>query len=448
MMRGAARHGAVLAACALALTAVTGPPAGAASGGRDPGRQVLAPDDGWAAAAGGTTGGASADAAHVYFVHTRAELVAALGGAANTTPKIIHVIGTVDGNTGADGKPLTCADYAKGTGYDLQRYLAAYDPATWGRTVRPYGPQEYARAAAEARQAAQVAIPVPSNTTIIGVGRNAVLKGVDLVVDGHGTPGAADNVIIRDLTFSNAYDCFPQWDPTDTSVGNWNSQFDNVSVTGAATHIWIDHDTFTDAPYYDDQEPVYFGRPYQQHDGATDITKAADYVTVSWNRYEHHDKLMLIGSTDGATYDDADHLRVTVHHNLFMDVGQRAPRLRWGHVDVYDDYYVETGALRYDYLYSWGVGHGSHIYAQNNYFALPPSAGPGQVIYDWGGDAITTKGDVVNRRPVDLVAAYNATHGTRLGTDAGWTPVLRTHVDPAQAVPALVGRGAGAGRPH
>jgi pectate lyase len=37
---------------------------------------------------------------------------------------------------------------------------------------------------------------------------------------------SVDNVIIRNLTFEDAFDCFPQWDPTDGASGNCNSQYD------------------------------------------------------------------------------------------------------------------------------------------------------------------------------------------------------------------------------
>jgi pectate lyase len=404
------------------------------------GRQALPPGDGWAADGAGTTGGSLATSDHVYTVSNRTELVAALQ-AAGDAPKIIYVAGTIDANAAADNQPLSCADYAQGTGYTLAGYLAAYDPATWGRTAKPSGPMEVARVAAEKAQGAQVQLQMPSNTTIVGIGPDPTILGGDLYL----TSGAA-NVIVRGLTFANAYDCFPQWDPTDGSTGNWNSQFDNITIIHGANHIWIDHDTFTDQPYPDSQEPVYFGRPFQQHDGATDITDGSDLVTVSWNVYSDHDKTMLVGSTDSSTYDDADHLRVTIHHNEFTDAGQRTPRLRWGHVDVYDNYYAEPGGGAYPYLYSWGVGVHSHIYAQDNYFSLGPGSGisSAQIIHGWGGTEIHTAGNLVNGRPVDLTAAYNAANSPALADDTSWTPTLRTHVDPPQAVPFLVSNFAGA----
>ena len=52
--------------------------------------------------------------------------------------------------------------------------------------------------------------------------------------------------------------------------GNWNSQYDNISLNGA-THVWIDHNAFSDGDHPDAKQPTYLGRPYQVHDGAIDI---------------------------------------------------------------------------------------------------------------------------------------------------------------------------------
>jgi pectate lyase len=72
-----------------------------------------------------------------------------------------------------------------------------------------------------------------------------------------------------------------------------------------------------------------------EHDGLLDTTNASDLVTVSWNRFVNHDKLMLIGSSDTAAA-DRNKLRVTLHHNLFANIGQRAPHRHL--VDVVDAY--------------------------------------------------------------------------------------------------------------
>jgi len=418
----------LLAALAATTMLITAP----ASADHVPlGRQVLPANDGWAAEGTGTTGGAAAPPENVYTVDTRAELVTAL---AAPSPKIVYVRGRIDGNADEVGNPLSCADYAA-EDYSLDAYLAAYDPAVWGRETRPSGPLESARVASAANQATRIRLKVGSDTTLVGVGRT-VLSGLNLHVD------KADNVIIRNLTFVDAADCFPLWDPTDGAAGNWNSAYDNISVTGS-THVWVDHNTFTDGGNPDSAQPRYFDRPYQVHDGELDITNASNFVTVSWNRFADHDKTMLIGSTNNPA-NDRGKLNVTVHHNHFRGTLQRLPRVRFGQVHVYDNLYELTGPISY----ALGVGVESAIVAESNVFALDGVA-PDELLFDWGGTAITTRDNLLrtgrHTEPVDLVAVYNATHDPDLAADAGWTPTLHTGITPARQVPALVSRRAGAG---
>ena len=62
---------------------------------------------------------------------------------------------------------------------------------------------------------------------------------------------------------------------------------------------------------------------------------------MSYNNFFDHDKTMLIGSSNtvGA---DVGKLRVTLHHNRFANVGQRVPRVRFGQVDLYNNYFYAT----------------------------------------------------------------------------------------------------------
>ncbi|SDR00651.1 pectate lyase family protein [Thermostaphylospora chromogena] len=406
-------------------------------GGHSPiGRQTLPPNDGWAAEGSGTTGGSAAPASNVHVVSTRAELVAAL---ASPGPRIIYVRGTIDGNTDDDGNPLTCEDYAV-DGYTLEGYLAAYDPEVWGRDREPEGPMEDARAASAARQSAHIKLKVPGDTTIAGLGGKATIKGLNLHID------QVDNVIVRNITFEDAADCFPQWDPTDGPDGNWNSLYDNISVTGS-THVWIDHNTFTDGDNPDSAQPIYFGRPYQVHDGQVDITNGSDFVTVSWNEFVGHDKTMLIGSTNNPATDRGK-LSVTVHHNRFSNTLQRLPRVRFGKVHVYNNYYEIPDPETFEY--ALGVGVESQIFAERNHFHLGRGVSPASLLYDWGGTALTARDNLVQQhggpKPVDLIAVYNAVHDPDLGTDAGWTPTLHTRIDPAARVRHLVTRNAGSGK--
>jgi pectate lyase len=420
----------VLLAALAAMLVITAP----ATADRVPlGRQVLPPNDGWAAEGTGTTGGSAAPRENVHVVSTRAELATAL---AAPSPKIVYVRGRIDGNTDDAGKPLSCADYVA-DGYSLDAYLAAYDPAVWGRETRPSGPLETARAASAANQARRMRLKVSADTTVVGVGR-AVLSGLNLQVD------KVNNVIIRNLTFVDAADCFPQWDPTDGTAGNWNSAYDNVSVTGS-THVWADHNTFTDGTNQDSTQPRYFDRPYQVHDGELDITNASNFLTVSWNRFADHDKTMLIGSTNNPA-NDRGKLNVTVHHNYFRGTLQRMPRVRFGQVHVYDNYYDVPDSLSY----VLGVGVESAIVAESNVFKLAPGVTPDEVLFDWGGTMITARNNLLRTgrhlTPVDLVAVYNAAHDPDFTPDAGWTPTLHTRITPAREVPTLVSRHAGANR--
>lgn len=388
-------------------------------------RQTLPKGDGWASSDTGTTGGATAPRSSVVTVHTRDQLAQAVAGDA---PKIVFVAGQIDANTDASGRALTCADYAR-DGYTLQSYLQTYDPAVWGRESEPSGPVEDARRASQQAQAEQITIRIGSNTTLVGL-PGAEITGANLRVD------QTTNVIIRGLTVTDAYDCFPAWDPTDGDTGNWNSEYDTLSLTGA-THVWIDHNDFSDGDNPDSAQPVYFGRPYQVHDGLVDITNASDLVTVSYNRLHDHDKTMLIGSSDSRTTDRGK-LRVTIHHNQFRNLGQRVPRVRFGQVDVYNNHYIQRADAPIEYVYSWGVGVESHIVAERNAFTLPRSIGPERIIGEYNGTSLTENHNLVNGRRVDILAAYNAAFDPDLTEVPAWAPLLRRTVHPAVAVPAIV----------
>lgn len=432
---------------------------------RDLGLEVLGDQDGWAsyhgatvpngvpAEASGTTGGAAAQPGEVHVVDSWTELRDALAGKpggsqtdarTNTVPRIIYVNGTIDAFTAADGTTLTCDDFAShvtvtdtGQPFSMDDYIAHFDPAgEWGWTD-PSGPLEDARKAAADIQGRQTLQHVGSNVTIVGVGDDARVVGASLRIRD------AANVIVRNLTVSDARDCFPAWDPGDTGSGNWNSLYDNISVWTSYS-VWVDHNTFDDGDHPAASLPTVYGRPFEIHDGMLDITHGSDLVTVSYNRFEEHDKTDLVGSSDSRTQDRGQH-RVTYHHNHWIDIGQRAPRVRYGDVHVYNDYYEQTKEGLFQYY--WGAGLESSIYAENNAFTLADGVDAGRIIAGWGGTELYETGSLVNGRPVDLVAAYNATAGTPLTRTARWTPsdFYTYELIPAADVAAVVEASAGAG---
>jgi pectate lyase len=265
---------------------------------------------------------------------------------------------------------------------------------------------------------------VPPNTTIYGIGADATLVGAWLDIRPRGvTEGNAPmNVIVRNISFEDTADCFPEWSADDGPTGNWNSAYDSISVRNA-THVWIDHNRFADVRTRDETQPDVFGHRVQAHDGLLDITNESDFVTVSWNQFASHDKTMLIGNSDGAL-GDRGKFHVTLHHNYFDGVGQRAPRVRFGQVHVYDNLY--RADMRTNYRSTWGVGFESQIYAENNYFDVSAGYGPLEAIDVKKGTRLTALGNCWRAgdscKPVDLIAAWNARFDPDLGVDAGWSP--------------------------
>ena len=399
----------------------------------DPSREVLGPRDGWAAAEGGTRGGADALPADVHLVRTRAELVAALSP--HGRPRIVQVLGRIDLASGDDGRTLSEADFRDPL-LDWAAFERAYDPATWGREP-PTGALEDARKRSAARQAAHVVLRVPSRTTLIGVGTGAQVRGGMLLLEG------VDDIIVRHLHLSDAYDHFPVWDPKDSGHGEWNSDYDTLSLRNAR-RVWVDHCTFDDGQRPDRNEPVRLGRRMQRHDGLLDITRQSDLVTVSWNHFRAHDKTSLVGSGDRVTADEG-RLRVTYHHNHWHGVKERAPRVRYGQVHLFNN--LHTVLDEASHSYSIGVGVRSRIVAQNNVWLAPATLPASRLVRWWGGTALADSGSLLNGQPVDLLATLRAAHPDRpLDADVGWLPSFVQGLEPTTGLAERVRRQAGAAR--
>lgn len=388
-------------------------------------REALPKQDGFASVGNGTTGGANATEQNVFKVTNKKEFVSALKNRKNTTPKIVLVYGTIDFDTDDNGKPLTMKDYMV-DGYDFQQYLETHKPqSTAPKSLKDE--QEAKRKASQKNQSKSITVHVPSNTSIIGMD-NAKLKGVNLVLD-------SDNVIIRNIQFESPYDYFPSWDPNDGPEGNWNSQYDSISIKGG-THIWIDHSSFQDGP---ETVEKYFGRKYEHRDGLVDITNEADYITISYSTFENHNKTMLIGSSDSKISDEGK-LHVTLHHNYFHNVVQRLPRVRFGQVHVYNNYFAsDTTNGEYAYAYALGVGKNSQIYAENNVADIE-GKDYSSFVKVFGGKQLTTVNNMFNGQIIDT---FNDTL-----TPVDWKPELFTTIDPVNEVKENVLHNARANKIH
>ena len=388
-------------------------------------REALPKQDGFASVGNGTTGGANATEQNVFKVTNKKEFVSALKDRKNTTPKIVLVYGTIDFDTDDNGKPLTMKDYMV-DGYDFQQYLETHKPqSTSPKSLKDE--QEAKRKASQKNQSKSITVHVPPNTSIIGMD-NAKLKGVNLVLD-------SDNVIIRNIQFESPYDYFPSWDPNDGPEGNWNSQYDSISIKGG-THIWIDHSSFQDGP---ETVEKYFGRKYEHRDGLVDITNEADYITISYSTFANHNKTMLIGSSDSKISDEGK-LHVTLHHNYFHDVVQRLPRVRFGQVHVYNNYFAsDITNGEYAYAYALGVGKKSQIYAENNVADITGKDYT-SFVKVFGGKQLTTVNNMFNGQIIDTF------NDTLIPVD--WKPELFTTIDPVNEVKENVLHNAGANKIH
>jgi pectate lyase len=281
-------------------------------------------------------------------------------------------------------------------------------------------------------------LKLPANTTLIGLGSTAKLVNGSLIIRG------VDNVIVRNLTVVNPCDVAPVWDPNDGDSGNWNSQFDAVTIDGAH-HVWIDHDLFTDAPHTDDQSPVANGKIKQCHDGAVDVKNGSDYVTLSFNIFDRHDKNDLIGSSDSTTSDDG-HLTVTFNDNWFANVMERAPRVRFGKVLVYNNYYSGSKTYpTYPHQYSIGVAYLAKIISENNAFDIDGASGCTSVLTNPGSSsktgAITDAGSLLNGAALNLAQCS-------FSANVGWSVPFdyRAVLQPASSVKSYVQANAGPGK--
>jgi pectate lyase len=231
---------------------------------------------------------------------------------------------------------------------------------------------------------------VRPNKTIVGVGRSAVINGGGL--DFY----RSSNVIVRNIKFTNAED-------------------DAVNVGQNSHHIWIDHNEFV--------SPA---------DGAIDIVRGAEYVTVSWNWFNRTDKTMLIGHSDGNAGQDTGRLKVTIHHNYFDGSEQRHPRVRFGEpVHVFNNYY------RGNALYGVASTMNAGVMVEGNYFETVPHP-----CYSASGYADSGPGRLVQRNNIFVGSGPCETNGNVAEPRGYYAYTL----DPPANVPAIVRAGAGIGK--
>ena len=424
----------------------------------------VAAASGWASQGAGTTGGAGAPASNVYVVRNWAELNKALVNANSPTyasdpaaakrePKIIQVVGTIFGTDLGNGRLADEAYYkslnATAAKWDFNLYLQSLDTAFMADLairVAQGDPEAIAlrariSALSSARstlrnlQKAQIQFIIPSNTTIVGVGRDA------RIVDGYFLVNATPNIIIRNLEFQAPQDLTPSWD----GKSALDSRYKAISVV-TGKQLWIDHCTLSDGNPVEEIVTINGVTSHvNRFDGLIDIEDSSDYVTLSYNVFKNHDKTNMVGgSGDGNGVKERDFNRLTFHNNVWDNITQRAPRARFGRIHVYNNYYRgDTAATaKYRLGYFIGMGAESRILSEANAFEISgPEAGASKVVSNLNGYQFKDVGSWINGVPASAeleaaakaalennwtkVVAAAASSGFTVGpytNELGWTP--------------------------
>jgi pectate lyase len=402
-------------------------------------------------------------------------------------PKIIYVHGTIDLNVDHRNQPLAEEDYMRacnytahatyydpatgnqnGSGGFFGAYKAAYDPNLWIRQSldpadnRPpalSGPLEEARICFQRAQAERVMVDVGSNTSIIGVGTDARIINGGLRLGFMNQLDANDrdnykseNIVIRNVTFADAFDMFPGWDPKDSfSItitntngcqavfdqatdsgphrcvfrgGRWNTEYDSISVMNAEA-VWINEPTQKTA----------------HHDGHVDVTLLATKVTISNNHFMSHDKGNLLGGSDVANLVPGygpGKIDVTFFGNYYQNMIQRMPRVRFGRVHAYNNVYDANRLASFVYRLgdAWATGTAAKLVTENNLFDILNN--------NLTVPRIINYASTVANRDLCVSAGYSAAEcGTYYGNAGTWvtmrtaTTSATTQVDTFAALQAI-----------
>ncbi|ORX50372.1 pectin lyase-like protein [Piromyces finnis] len=312
---------------------------------------------------------------------------------------------------------MTESDYAPG--YSISDYLSCFgeDGKVWENSDECNHLEEL-RLQGHINQRDAIMLRIGNNTSIYGVDENSRLQDIFLNIKG------SDQVIVRHLTVDTPRDFFSEWDPTDGINGSWNAAFTGIAIENS-TNVWIDNCHITDGEHSIVEAGKKFGTYIELHDGALDIWRGADYITISNCRFSDHQKTMLIGSSDSMKT-DAGKFHITLYNNVFENCKERLPRVRFGKVHIFNNYYYSTtdssngyNSLSAGYYndpkvfanYFIGLGVECDITSQYNYFLyegtedIPDSETI--VVYSYGGYTFSDVGSLYNGHTFDPEAIAN-----------------------------------------
>lgn len=242
------------------------------------------------------------------------------------------------GTTGGKGGPIVVATTYK----ELVDYAAQDGPLI----IRVNGTLKAEKTGFE--------IPISSNKTIIGVGKNSGVLGGGFAIKG------TRNIILRNLQVS------------DTRIqADWpgkTEDWDGIQVD-TGINIWIDHMKVRfPAALQLSEHKSNVSQFARMNDGLIDLRRDIDYVTVSSCILSEHNKALGIGWTQNVT------AKVTINDNFFNSTSTRNPsadNLEMCH--MYNNYYRNVTSYG-----AYARGHTNllleHTYFENTFD--PVVAGP------------------------------------------------------------------------
>ena len=202
---------------------------------------------------------------------------------------------------------------------------------------------------------------LPSNCTIDGKGK--AFKGGFYINN-------RTNIIIKNVCFD------------EIKLG----AVDSITIKDGSHHIWVDHCTFT-----------------KTEDGLCDIIDESTHITVSWCTFgKRHGKCMLIGASDKKT-SDRGKLKVTLHNNWFKS-HSRSPRVRYGTVHIFNNYYdVNHG----DFFYAIKSVLGAKVFVEKNYFVFNKDKKKGMIMRDGSDSKDESNGTIYSRQNYGISTKFD-----------------------------------------
>ncbi|HET8938237.1 MAG TPA: hypothetical protein VFN67_32560 [Polyangiales bacterium] len=173
-----------------------------------------------------------------------------------------------------------------------------------------------------------------SDVTILGREGSSANFGIHIA-------GSSANIVVRNMTLG-------------LLPGGGDS--DMISVEGmsggAPKNIWIDHNelfsSLAECP----------GAGDTAFDGMIDVKKGAENLTISYNYLHDHHKASLHGFSD----DDSQTRHVTLHHNVFENIGSRTPLQRHGFSHILNNLFEKV------LVSGINVRMGGYALVEANYF--------------------------------------------------------------------------------